>query len=163
MHDFKSYRLNAVYEEAVAKDQIREDLEKIPKQMGIYMFVEKSDHNKVVYVGSAVGADGLFKRIVLQHLNPGYLESRQDKWSRSAYPFQASNPKNHNGALAVDKSSFRKHIGEYFKLLPGFPTVQAILERFDLKVMTTESKSETLELESNLIASLSPIFNTKGK
>lgn len=45
----------------------------IPTEKGIYAYIDK-ERLTIKYVGSAVGINGLRKRIWGQHLNPNYLE-----------------------------------------------------------------------------------------
>lgn len=58
------------------------DLNKVSDSLtskrGIYFWFDKND-NTLVYIGIAVGAGGLKKRVVQQHLSFKYLEYRSEK------------------------------------------------------------------------------------
>lgn len=58
------------------------DLEKIndllSNKRGIYFWFDIDD-DSLVYIGIAVGVGGLKRRILRQHLNPKYLEYRDEK------------------------------------------------------------------------------------
>jgi hypothetical protein len=48
--------------------------ELVPKDHGVYLWRDKNS-DRVSYIGSAVGRDGLRQRIAKQHLQPGYTKS----------------------------------------------------------------------------------------
>mgnify|MGYP003351133194 CR=1 FL=1 len=51
--------------------------DEVPKSKGIYLWL--NHQNEIVYVGIALGKNGLRHRICNQHLNPDYLEFREAK------------------------------------------------------------------------------------
>lgn len=56
--------------------------EDVPRHKGIYLWREK-DSEKIVYVGTALGKNGLRHRIISQHLNPNYIDFKNRNRERS--------------------------------------------------------------------------------
>lgn len=139
----------------------------LSNKKGIYFWFTK-DANRLVYVGIALGAGGLRKRIVSQHLNPAYLEFRPEKhtdkdWFQSE---NAINRKSRDGKTircGIDKSAFRKSIGRKLKLKPGMYTVQYITENLYLKVFESNDLNSVKACEIELIKKYNPEFNTSHK
>ena len=46
----------------------------VPKKIGVYLWRTKKD-NTIIYVGRAFGKEGLYKRIINQHLSNSYTKS----------------------------------------------------------------------------------------
>ena len=138
----------------------------VKKNRGIYFWINKQD-NKVVYIGIALGKEGLRRRIVSQHLNPNYLEFRSSVHSeRDA--FQLSNAVEKNGKdgstkYGIDKSSFRKALGRMEKLKPGSDTVNFIMNNFYLKIFESDDPNYINELEKYSISKYKPIYNSAHK
>ena len=63
--------------------------DEVPKNKGIYLWL--NHQNEIVYVGIALGKNGLRHRICNQHLNPDYLEFREAKHN-SKDVFQLGHP-----------------------------------------------------------------------
>lgn len=58
---------------------VRKELS-VPKIKGIYLWRERRS-GKIVYVGTTLGKEGLWERIVKQHLNPSYKKTRKEEKS----------------------------------------------------------------------------------
>ncbi|MEM3564673.1 MAG: hypothetical protein QXR19_15690 [Candidatus Jordarchaeaceae archaeon] len=55
----------------------------IPKKKGIYAWFDKRSNEVIyIYIGRAVGKEGLYQRIVKQHLNEKYLKTDKN-WKTS--------------------------------------------------------------------------------
>jgi len=52
-------------------------LANVPKETGIYIFYSKNTNEEKdkAYIGRAIGKNGLYQRIIRQHLNPKYSKS----------------------------------------------------------------------------------------
>lgn len=139
--------------------------ELIPKNIGIYFWFENKT-DRLVYIGTGSGKNGLYNRIVRQHLNPKYIEFRETKHSKKDY-FQLANPimKEVKGILkpGIDQSAFRKNIGRTYKVKPGEGTVNYILDNLYVKYKEVEDINELMELEKNLIAEHKPELNISHK
>lgn len=137
----------------------------VPASRGIYLWT--THNNDIVYIGIALGKNGLRHRICNQHLNPEYLEFRETKHnSKDSFQLEhaivkiRSNNQIKNG---IDKSSFRKSIGRKLSIKPGASTCDYILENLKLKILTHEDSAFVKELEKNLIVFIQPIFNSTHK
>lgn len=134
---------------------------------GIYFWFNKESHH-LVYVGIAIGAGGLRRRILNQHLNPKYLEFRLEKHS-SKDEFQLSNSvkriskKNATLQIGIDKSAFRKSLGRKLQLTPGDETVQYIYNNLYLKIFESDNIDNIKKLEIRFIKECAPIFNISYK
>ena len=89
--------------------------ELLTNKRGIYFWCDKND-NIIVYIGIAVGAGGLKKRVVQQHLSPKYLEYRSEKHTlKDEFQLEFAVPrvskKTGETMYGIDKSAFRKSIG----------------------------------------------------
>jgi hypothetical protein len=139
----------------------------ISKNKGIYFWFRKSDHS-LVYIGIALGVGGLNKRIVLQHLNPKYIEYRTQKHTTKD-EFQLKNAvfrksKNDNKIRkGIDKSAFRKTIGRTLKIKPGEETVKYIINNLYFKFIELNDSEEIRLLEKQLIQKFKPLYNTSYK
>jgi predicted RNA-binding protein with PUA-like domain len=129
----------------------------IPKKIGIYAWFWAKD-DKLVYVGKATGKDGLYQRIIRQHLNPDYLLTDKNKWNEKDV-FQAQNPAILKGKPAIDKSAFRKNISRGHKLQPGIDSVEYIKNNFTLRFLNISRKEDIFSLEKELISFYKPKYN----
>jgi excinuclease UvrABC nuclease subunit len=138
--------------------------EKIPSSTGIYFWFDRSD-DKLVYLGVAIGKNGLKKRIIFQHLQAGYIEFRskvftKDDEYQKKHGIERKSTVSGSIEYGIDKSPFRKAIGRKFKIKPGIDTVNYIKENLYLKLYTSEDISELRSLEKQLIKDHNPVFNT---
>lgn len=115
-----------------------------------------------MYIGCALGRKGLYDRIVSQHFNCKYLESRKNKINERDL-YQITDCLNKNNKICIDKSVLRKNIGRLHKLGAGIETTQFILDNFYLSYITMDElnidKKEIKQLEKELIELYSPIYN----
>jgi len=137
----------------------------VPISKGIYLW---TTHNEeIVYIGIALGKNGLRHRICSQHLNPKYLEFREIKHNtKDTFQLEHAIVKtrsNNQVKKGIDKSSFRKSIGRKLSIEPGINTCNYILENLKLKVFAHEDATFIKELEKNLISTIKPIFNSTHK
>jgi hypothetical protein len=137
----------------------------VPTSKGIYLW---TTHNEeIVYIGIALGKNGLRHRICSQHLNPEYLEFREAKHnSKDTFQLKHAVVKtrsNNQIKKGIDKSSFRKSIGRKLSIEPGIGTCKYIYDNLKLKVFVHEDVNFVKELEKNLISSIQPIFNSAHK
>ena len=137
----------------------------VPTSKGIYLWSTYKE--EIVYIGIALGKNGLRHRICGQHLNPEYLEFRKEKHnSKDIFQLEHAIVKmrsNNQIKKGIDKSSFRKSIGRKLSIEPGVGTCNYILENLKLKVLTHEDAVFVKELEKNLISSIQPVFNSTHK
>lgn len=137
----------------------------LPKNKGIYFWCS-NDTDEVVYIGTGSGVNGLYNRIIRQHLNPKYIEYREEKQSIKD-SFQQVNPimKEVKGFLkaGIDQSAFRKNIGRTYNIKPGEGTVSYIKDNFYLKYLEIEDKEELMMLEKELINKYQPVLNISHK
>jgi len=131
---------------------------------GIYFWFDK-DTDHLVYIGVALGAGGLKKRVVSQHLNPAYLEFRCEKHTeKDKFQLAHAIPRMRKDGITVrhgiDKSAFRKSIGRKLKLKPWMDTVAYIVQNLYLRIFESENISTVKILEVELIKKYSPVFNT---
>lgn len=147
------------------------ELEKINELLsnkrGIYFWFDKVD-DSLVYIGIAVGVGGLKKRIARQHLNPKYLEYRDEKHtSKDEYQLKYAIPrlsrKTGETKIGIDKSAFRKSIGRMLSLKPGNETVNYIQLNLRLEVFESEDIVMVKNMEKSLIAKFQPKFNSAYK
>lgn len=142
-----------------------EGLKNIPKKTGIYFWF-KNDTHELVYIGTGSGKNGLYNRIVRQHLNPKYIEFREEKHSSKDF-FQLQNPimKVVKGELkpGIDQSVFRRNIGRNFNIKPGEGTVNFIRENLYLKYFEVTDIYELRELEKKMIEKYDPKLNINHK
>ena len=142
--------------------------EKVPSKKGIYFWFNHKT-NKLVYIGIGTGIGGLKKRIVLQHLNPKYLEFRSKVHNKVKDEFQLNcavtriSKKNKTIEKGIDKSAFRKSIGRTLKLRPGEDTVKYIFENLYFKIYLSNNIDYLKEIEKKLIKIYQPKFNTTHK
>lgn len=137
----------------------------IPKNTGIYFWF-KMDNDELIYIGAGAGKNGLYNRIVRQHLNPKYIEYRSEKHSSKDF-FQLNHPikKIVKGEWkeGIDQSAFRKNIGRKLEVKPGEGTVNYILDNFYLKYHEVSDVQELKEMENELIQKFKPKFNINHK
>lgn len=137
----------------------------VPTDKGIYLWTTNDE--VVVYIGIALGKNGLRHRICNQHLNPEYLEFRETKHnSKDSFQLEHAIVKirsNNQVRKGIDKSSFRKSIGRKLSIKPGTSTCDYILKNLKLKILTHDDSAFIKELEKNLIVLFQPIFNTSHK
>lgn len=135
----------------------------IPSETGVYVWFAKGT-KRPVYVGKASGEKGLRYRIWAQHLNPNYLEWREQKFTDADF-FQLSCAVAVRGRLCIDKSVFRRNIGRRERIPPGEPTVDYIRHHFAV-AWAVLPRSEIVALESALIARFSAacdLYNLAGR
>jgi len=142
-----------------------EAAEKVPRNTGIYFWFKRED-KELIYIGTGAGKNGLYNRIVRQHLNPKYIEYRSEKHSIRD-EFQLSHPimKEVKGVVkpGIDQSAFRKNVGRILHIKPGDGTVNYILKNFYLKFYEMENIQELKQLEKELIKKFNPKFNINHK
>jgi len=107
----------------------------VPKKIGVYLWRSK-ENNRIVYVGRALGKDGLYQRIVRQHLSNGYT-----------------------------KSVFRKQIAEEYNLNLKKESVAFIKDKFVFSFISFEGKDKHLVslIETLLINEYLPKYNRSGR
>lgn len=137
----------------------------VPKNTGVYFWF-KNETDELVYIGKGSGVNGLYNRILRQHLNPKYIEYRKEKQSSKDY-FQLQHPimKEVKGELksGIDQSAFRKNIGRKYEIKPGNGTVNFILKNLYLKFIEISDINELKELEKELIEKYNPELNITHK
>lgn len=133
--------------------------EDIPRQIGLYAWILRRT-NKILYIGSAVGAGGLRRRICFQHLNPKYLETRKEKFTNRD-SFQVNHPVLIKKKVAICKSAFRRNIARAHYLMAGEECVEYIKRNFLLSFVTFGDAEKELvkEAEKNLISTIKPKYN----
>jgi hypothetical protein len=138
------------------------DLKKydIPKEMGLYALIEKESHG-IAYIGTATNNKyGLYQRIWNQHMNPVYLETRNNVFSELDI-YQLEHPIYHNGQLAIDKSTFRRKVARHYLLHAGQECVDFIKEHFllSLAVYPPDEQENILHRSQMLIKAHQPLYN----
>ena len=131
----------------------------IPRDKGLYIWWSRRT-GKAVYVGIALNRkNGLLGRVLRQHLNPKYLESRPDK-TRNAERTVVL-----NGKKVRENSVFRKAISEKYNLDPGVECVDYIIKHFLVSFfpMKTSPIEKIKQKEQLLIKDLKPSFNKQYK
>ena len=101
--------------------------QEMPDRPGVYVFRRRKLDLAAVYIGSAIGGEGL--RRVWNHLCPYRLEIRM-RGDGDLHHFQWSCPTDYWGRPAIDKSSFRRDMGFLERIAPGQPTVNYIFKHF---------------------------------
>lgn len=137
----------------------------VPKNTGIYFWFEK-ETDKLVYIGTGTGVNGLYNRIIRQHLNPKYIEYRSEKHSqKDSFQLQYPIMKEVKGVLkaGIDQSAFRKNIGRTYNIKPGDGTVNYIMHNLYLKFYEEDNIYELKELEKELIYKYKPELNISHK
>ena len=134
----------------------------IPTLQGLYVWSSASS-GEVLYVGKASGRGGLRNRIWGQHLNPKYLESREETF-QPADNFQRGCCVLIGGRVCVDKSVFRRSIGRSLSLAPGERTVRYIRDCLAVSWVTfaPDLIGDIPRNELELIRELKPRFNKRG-
>ena len=133
----------------------------IPKEKGIYFWFE-SGTEKLMYIGKASGKEGLYNRIISQHLRPTYIEYRGNKGGnqiKDAYQIKYAIIRERDGAKGIDQSSFRRSIGSTFNIKPGIHTVNYIKDNFYLKFIIIKNVDEIKTIEKEMIITLKPLLN----
>ena len=104
----------------------------VPKKIGVYLWRSKKD-DKIVYVGRALGQNGLYGRIVRQHLHNNYI-----------------------------KSVFRLKIAKQYRRNLKEGSVTFIKDKFVLSFLPLESNQKALAtfIELILIYEYHPKYNT---
>lgn len=128
----------------------------IPSETGIYVWYVKGTGNPV-YVGKASGKKGLRYRIWAQHLNPNYLEWREQKFTE-ADVFQLGCAVVVRGRRGIDKSVFRRGIGRPERIPPGPLTVDYIRQYFKVAWIVL-LQPEVVALERGLIGRLAAAYD----
>jgi hypothetical protein len=141
--------------------------DKITTNKGLYAFFDNIS-DEVVYIGAAAGELGLNHRIIKQHMNTRYLESKETKQSLIKDQFQWSCPiikqaKDGTEKKWIDKSALRKSVGRELCLKPGEETVNYIKKNLYLKVFELRGKKTLDALEKSLIEEYNPRFNVKHR
>ena len=115
--------------------------ETVPTCKGVYLW-RCTRGGEVVYVGSAVGQEGLWKRIVRQHLNGSYRMPD-----------------------GQEKSVFRKAVAAHAGVRPGDQCVDLIRERFSVAYLgcPRDAREVIHEAEAALIRQLKPKYNKMGR
>jgi hypothetical protein len=115
--------------------------ETVPTTRGVYLW-PRHKSGQAVYVGSAVGEEGLWKRIVRQHLNASYRMPD-----------------------GKEKSVFRKAVAADVGVKPGEQCVDVIQDRFSVAFLACPGDArETIhEAEAASIRQLQPKYNTQGR
>jgi hypothetical protein len=135
--------------------------EAVPLEQGVYAWCSRTC-GEILYVGKATGRGGLRTRIIGQHLNPRYLESREERF-QPADEFQRRCGVLLAGKVCVDKSVFRRSIGRTLRLAPGEDTVRYIRENLAVAWLTsTDLVGQIPRHEIELIRELKPKMNVSG-
>ncbi|MCX5704032.1 MAG: hypothetical protein NT066_06055 [Candidatus Omnitrophica bacterium] len=137
--------------------------EDIPRQIGLYAWILRKT-SKISYIGSAIGAGGLRRRICFQHLNPKYLEARKGKFT-SRDSFQVNHPILIKGRVVICKSAFRRNIARTHCLMAGVECVEYIKRNFLLSfvIFGDNEKELVKEIEKSLILTIKPQYNIVHK
>lgn len=133
-----------------------------PADMGVYIWYENGSKTPL-YIGKATGKYGLRRRILGQHLNAKYLETRQERWTTED-EHQASQGVLHNGHLAIEKSAFRKNLARKTGNSPGEQNVRYIHDNCLLRMLPFPqlNAKEIASIESKLIKHYRPELNRAG-
>lgn len=114
--------------------------DKIPKQCGIYFVYEKDKEESPtppVYIGKATGAEGLYQRIVKQHLNPEYKTGKDIH------------------------SSFRKSVAEKHSKNTADDAVKCIKENYTFYYLILDINKLEIEIKCNLYFNDNELFISK--
>jgi hypothetical protein len=134
----------------------------IPSETGIYVWYVKGTTHPV-YIGKACGRRGLRHRIWAQHLNPNYLEWREQKFTE-ADVFQLGCAVVVRGRRGIYKSVFRRGIGRRERIAPGQLTVDYIRQYFEVAWIVLPQPA-VIPLERRLIERLAAeydLYNRNG-
>lgn len=123
--------------EASRHDPLRLIHDLVPNSKGIYGWFTKGE-DQLVYIGKATGGGGLYQRIVKQHLNPEYLETRAEKHT-SKDIYQTRHPVDRNGRIAIDKSAFRKNVARRARLQAGEESVEFVKQHFNFSFLILDN------------------------
>jgi hypothetical protein len=134
----------------------------VPTEKGVYIWYTL-DQSSPAYIGKATGKTGLRGRVLRQHLNANYLETRVSKIS-SKDQRQLSHRILLNGKPAIEKSVFRKHLARSHDLAPGEATVKFIKANFDVHLIPLPdlTDDEIRFVEDKLVQALKPKLNVMG-
>ncbi|MFT4802331.1 MAG: hypothetical protein ACI93N_002109 [Flavobacteriaceae bacterium] len=133
----------------------------VPKEKGIYFWIVKNTE-KLMYIGKASGKEGLYRRIIGQHLRPAYIEYRENKGRNQitdAYQIKYAIIRERDGAKGIDQSSFRRSVGSAFNIKPGIHTVNYIKDNFYLIFIVIKNVDEIKAIEKEMIITLKPFLN----
>lgn len=125
-----------------AENHDPKNIQKVPKDIGVYLWRCKRT-NEIVYVGSAIGKNGLYQRIVGQHLTDSYTKLSKNE--------------------LVAKSVFRNQIAEEYRLNPKEESVSFIKNNFVLSFIPFKDEIIASLVEILLIIEYSPKYNRKYK
>ena len=117
-------------------------LDNVPKERGIYFWFRGLN---IEYIGVANNKNGLYGRVVRQHLNEEYLEFRPtNQSSKDTYQLAHAIEKVDSKEIkyGIDKSTFRKKIGRKFELRPSKATVDYIKKNGSFKYVPVENISK---------------------
>ncbi len=136
----------------------------IPKAKGLCFWFDNATDN-MVYIGTGSGVNGLYNRIIRQHLNPKYIEYRAQVHDLEKDAYQLKYPilRESDGFPGIDQSAFRKNIGRIYKVKPGSGTVNFIKDNFYLRFLEVDKKEELIALEKQLIFKYQPKLNISHK
>jgi len=131
--DALKYSEKLIKAECYDPNNIQADI--VPKDIGVYLWRSKSN-NEIVYVGRALGTDGLYQRIMRQHLYASYT-----------------------------KSVFRKQIAEKFGLNLKEESLSFIKDNFIFSFISFDRNEKNIAsfVEMLLIFEYSPQYNREGK
>ena len=134
----------------------------VPTDKGVYIWYTL-DQSSPAYIGKATGKTGLRGRVLRQHLNVNYLETRASKIT-SKDQSQLSHRVLVNGKPAIEKSVFRKHLARSHDLAPGKATVEFIKTHFNVRLIPLPdlTDDEIRFVEGKLVQALCPKLNVVG-
>jgi hypothetical protein len=134
----------------------------VPTDRGVYIWYTL-DQSSPAYIGKATGKTGLRGRVLRQHLNANYLETRASKITPKDQS-QLSHGIFLNGKPAIEKSAFRKHLARSHDLAPGEPTVEFIKANFSVQLIPLPglTDDEIRFVENKLVQALRPKLNVIG-
>lgn len=134
----------------------------VPTDRGVYIWYTL-DQSSPAYIGKATGKTGLRGRVLRQHLNANYLETRVSKIT-SKDQSQLSHRILLNGKPAIEKSVFRKHLARSHDLPPGKATVEFIEANFRVQLIPLPdlTNDEIRIVEDKLVQVLGPKLNVIG-
>lgn len=155
--------------------KIEYEKDDVPKECGIYFIYDNDENNfpnRPVYIGKATGAEGLYQRIVKQHLNPEYTtgKSIHSSFRKSVAEKHPINSADEAKAvvdfikenytfyyLILDINKLKIKIGCNLK----FNNKKLFSSKDNLKKSAV--KGFITEIEEALIRSLNPELNKQGK
>jgi len=138
------------------------DPDEVSRNRGVYIWYG-TDRSCPAYVGKATGKRGLRGRVMRQHLNAKYLETRESIISARDQR-QLEHGTTHNGRPAIEKSMFRKHLARLYDLAPGQGTVDFIYANFKVFLFPLPdfTSDEIRKVEDELVKALKPRLNVVG-